>query len=690
MPNNAIAMMETNEDENETSAGKPNLSRDNGNKSAVGKASQPPKSRTSPTTKPTKIYNRTQRVAEFISSTGLITASTTAASLNAADPHNRHDGDHTNDEELGIYVTALKPLTGGISIMDCKALSIALDPAYRKTYCGFCCSSDPIIVDPGLLSKKSMRYASNLELCNDCHLISFCSSCASSSSIRNKHKMECPALQRLAAVWAGHSGGDDNGDNNGDFQEQGADVDSCHLLAMRICVLLSKPRLSGQGSQNDDAADAADDLKEQFALMEFLYQCERLNDEAMHFCEGLFNSNGGFGHMDKGALKNQSTAYLKGDYVRVLRQVIGCSHAITDISLPLGRQCLGRALFASQSFYNHSCRPNAYLSCHISRPNDSQADCSNTQNRVGASGCKMFARVNTLRDVDVGDAITLSYIPLCGMARSERQERLQRSYNFVCECELCSAPSGDILFPASSTPEDDFAVDPDPIRQIQYTCNERLLSFNVHQKKGWDSQRCPRHAQQHNSQGREGNHQTAAGELETEQNTVFSDEVNHVLSLIKMTMRGIQNQQIPLSHEVSLECHRLLAMGSSMLHDFEQAIAHHEAFFRTIEHHFCGPLMFDPVALAIQHMEYSRDLLLDCEQKRRFNLDGKHLGPEPLDDQTRKAIAGNKSLAYHYLSASVGSDHQLVHSLGLDKAAIDLRRNTNFLVDSASKKRKLL
>jgi len=209
-------------------------------------------------------------------------------------------------------------------------------------------------------------------------------------------------------------------------------------------------------------------------------------------------------------------------YASIFARVLGCSHGITDVSLPLGRQVLGRAVFWHHSFFNHSCAPNAFLSFD-----------------------RGVAHVHVLKNVEKGEPITLSYIPMSGRFRSERRELLLRHYGFHCQCCECGKPDALDL--------DLSQVDLQSIREVQYSCNERILNAQ--------------------------------------------DDPDSIRSMIKMTQRGIRNGGISPHHEVSLETHRLLAL-------LDRDVQEHEAFFRDVQ-------TFDPVTLATQRLEYARALSED-------------------------------------------------------------------------------
>jgi hypothetical protein len=70
-----------------------------------------------------------------------------------------------------------------------------------------------------------------------------------------------------------------------------------------------------------------------------------------------------------------------------------------------------------------------------------------------------------------------------------------------------------------------------------------------------------------------------------------------------MTQRGMARQDIPNNHEVSLEAHRLLAMGLSIQQNYDDAITHHQSWFG----HVVVELM-DPIAMATQRLTLARDL----------------------------------------------------------------------------------
>jgi hypothetical protein len=239
-------------------------------------------------------------------------------------------------------------------------------------------------------------------------------------------------------------------------------------------------------------------------------------------------------------------------YTQTLARVLGCSHNITDVSRPLGNQSLGRAMFLEQSFYNHSCVPNAFLSCNFLLPTTDDHTSATIPRK---NALQLTANVHLLRPVQKGDQITISYIPMSGLSIQERRQRLQEGYGFDCDCIACTDSKPKISLSGD--------MDVQSIREIQYSCNEQLLEQQRGQKD--------------------------------------SNDIEQTISLIQMTQRGIRNQNIPESHEISIETERLLAMAHTLLENWSEANDHHRLFFKKVE---TITELFDPVALATQYLEY--------------------------------------------------------------------------------------
>jgi SET domain len=383
----------------------------------------------------------------------------------------------------GVFVAAMKDLKKGTNVMECTAASIALDPPFRRSNCGYCATQHP-----------------KLHLCDKCRVIACCQNCASGV---NRHKNECEALQALGKLL---SENEDTGDPN---------IDSSHLLTLRI--LSQRQNLDWELSKCLHAVSLPEVMDSDIAAI-----CAQLQATEL--------------------------SWVGNDiYHLALARVIGCSHAITDVSLPLGSQSIGRGMFPEHSFYNHSCAPNAFLSCNLMTRGHSDERISKD----------VTARVHLLSDIKAGDQVSISYIPTSGLGFQERQLRLHQGYEFVCDCDACL--NQEILLPPN--------VDIDSIREIQFHCNERLLKL--------------------------------------EDCAVDVDETKQIISLVNMTKRGIENQGIPRSHEISIESDRLLAMAYSLSGQSEDAIKYHQSFFS--ESTLIGHL-FDPVAMATQRLTYADKL----------------------------------------------------------------------------------
>jgi hypothetical protein len=76
--------------------------------------------------------------------------------------------------------------------------------------------------------------------------------------------------------------------------------------------------------------------------------------------------------------------------------------------------CIGRGLFPTASYFNHSCEPN----CQVLQ----------FQNEM---------RIECVRPVRAGEELTISYISGLNMSRKNRQSLLKMDYFFDCKCEKC-------------------------------------------------------------------------------------------------------------------------------------------------------------------------------------------------------------------------------------------------------------
>lgn len=358
-----------------------------------------------------------------------------------------------------------------------------------------------------------------------------------------------------------------------------------------------------------------------------------------------------------------------------LGRVLGCSHAIVDPSLPLGKQTLGRAVYAGHSFFNHSCTPNAYLSSIIP---SSSSRTSPTNGSLSSSSLdnqqELKARIHLLRPVDKGEEITLSYIPLSGLSRQERQESLKESYGFSCSCSACSDPNHSLVLPQNAV-----MADIDLIRQIQFGLNDKLLDLAEKWLKDL------RHSiirREHERICRKNsrNRNTDTNDVNTDSNKVPNQdpaivlELDRVMRRIEMTQKGIANQNLPESHEVSIESDRLLAatcdlwlkaMGESMCVSIESAFESHFEFYRKTEQ-IQG--LFDPVAIGTQCLASSVSCILRAreKQKKKEEEGDEDEGRFSIEEEIQLSGAERKR-GLKLLAICLGSDHPWVRKLENDE-----------------------
>ncbi len=275
----------------------------------------------------------------------------------------------------------------------------------------------------------------------------------------------------------------------------------------------------------------------------------------------------------------------KSKFDAIMGKVVGCGHAVTDVTASLGCQCIGRALFLEHSFYNHSCVPNAFLSCHIQTGATLAADHQKVRNIYQGSGhrhhCSLIARVHCISDIEKTGPVTISYIPTSGLDSKERHQRLHQNYSFSCQCKACNEGTfiGKKLSKFLSLPDD---CDVDILRQMQFSCHEKINEIRralIRLKE------------------------EASDRLEKKEE--IENELQFCISTIKMNQRGMKFQGIPLSHEVSIESHRLLAASLSLMGEYGLAVKEHALFLESAQ---AIQEIFDPVAIATSLLEYAKDL----------------------------------------------------------------------------------
>lgn len=458
--------------------------------------------------------------------------------------HGRITAVQTDNE--GIKVKSIVPCMprGDLLLSSPPATCIALDHTRWATHCGIC------------------AFHVSATTCLQCRMVSFCEAVQSMHSAQ-----ECQTLCRLASL----------------LEEGVPPIDiTCHLLTIRLFSAFLTSNNDEEMFQDLYASSLSDtDLANIKTIVAAICWKEEDTKSAPNLSD------------------------LQTRYSGILARVLGCGHAIVDPSLPLGSQVLGRAVFWHHSFYNHSCRPNAFLSCH----------------RAKDHAFGVVAKVHLLRPIKENEDITLSYIPMSGLSRQERQGLLYESYGFSCQCEYCFSNSNMDL------PNKD--IDVDSIREVQFSCNSRLL---------------------------------AASSVTTNAGAVIDkegkDEIENVLSLVRMTQRGIQNQKIPETHEVTLEADRLLAMGLSILGQYQEAMIHHKAWINK-----ATTANIDVVTIATQKVAYDNDF--------KASSPGEHslYWKEALDE----------------LTCALGKEHAWLECL---RSENKLKRKDNEIIDAKRPKLK--
>ncbi len=532
----------------------------------------------------------------------------------------------------GVHVQSQTTLNAGDQIVSCNAAAVALEPAHRHL-CAYC-------IHPCLPMSGSTTKEQASARCDKCFLVSICLACtAKGCKTWHTESGECKVLSSLVCANACHIHHNATVDESEEEKtnrpaqvtlEMANDVDSTYVLALRLMH-----RRWSEGNMNH-LASPLPSMK--WALLDKLYRAElrNINDGAMsELCMSISKS---FGSM-KGDNEDDQVKSMDGTWIDLLNfqdmlgKVIGCSHAVTDLTAPLGCQYIGRALFLEHSFYNHSCTPNSFLSCDISVrigiDNDHIAadvgESKDHQLKNRSHQCALNARLHCIHDVKEGESVTISYIPTSGLSRDERRLRLGQCYDFICNCEACELKTlsaiemdGVLKVPDNS--------DVECIRQMQFSCNQQLLEI------------------QHSSYG------TSTRGNMSDLTDVQLTELESCIATINMNRRGIHFQGIPASHEISIESHRLLAKALSMYGEIDEALEEYKSFRKAVQ-----PIMklFDPVAFATTLLEFGVDL--------------QRTGIKCKEEASSKAILTD---ALEFVTTALGEEHTLVLRIkdGIDGA----------------------
>jgi len=538
----------------------------------------------------------------------------------------------------------------GDEIMSCPAVAIALDEPLRSLRCAYC-------VRPLYFHKAQTNNRSS-GLCSKCFVVSICEECkAQGVDIWHEGSGECLALSCLVSAHCkifGNHGSNDEQDEEREKQkkekfrisqitvseEMANLVDSSYIITIRImirrwndCERLKKSPLPPiqwtlfdqlyvqDIGDSENSTTTIDEKKTYNAAITKL--CQIMREKF------VWNKDDEHGNMTNWISKHEFDV--------VLGKVIGCGHAITDVTVSLGCQSLGRAIFLEHSFYNHCCTPNAFISCDI--PSE-KLESASMKSR-GYHQCALISRLHCARkNICNGEQITISYIPTSGLDRIERRQRLLESYGFICNCNACDFDTkvGDISWGRKL--EDHICLpegsDVEILRQIQFSSNEELLQ--IRQRKLQNSI--------------EGSNIMSTSSIDGDDSDIML-ELHNCIATIKMNQRGIKNQGIPKSHEVSIEAHRLLALAYSLAGEVNLAIEQYKIFLDAV---LAVKELYDPVALASSLLAYAHDLA--TSQK---------------DEEYRIKL----SLAYDYAKSALGVHHSFVRNIEkqMQKSASTQDRN---------------
>lgn len=574
--------------------------------------------------------------------------------------------------EAGMFVVADQELKEGTMVLSCESEGFVLEtPELRRNYCSYCgCKKN---------EKSPLIFCLNCLDGDGNPMIGYCSSC---TPFHKRHHIdnpvECRVLQCLRATIT------NNENSNGKEDEETAITNRClgEIFASSAALLAIK--LLARQTHVDKSEDETS-WWEKFKL---LYETP-LPAQGPYIAIAMLLGAALDSAVDANTMNSceQSHEIVARS---TLGRILGCSHAIVDPSLPLGKQTLGRAIYAGHSFYNHSCSPNAYLSTNL--PSASKPSSNNDGNDVSLSPQGLTARVHLLRPVTKGEEITLSYLPLSGLSRQERMDTLETSYGFACSCSVCSDNNHPLVLPPNTD-----LTGIDSIRQIQFDLNDELTDLSAKMIKDYrysiirrEHERIRKRSSRNRneSKGKDEEKNESENENENKSNPTFVFELDRILRTIEMTQKGISNQNLPECHEVSIESERLSAaacdlwlkvMGESMCVSGESAFDAHFEFWRKTDQ-IQG--LFDPVALGTQCLASSVSCILRSKerQKKRApeskdgnnlnnngddNNDGKDGDNDDINDEIQLSKA-ERTRGLKLLKTCLGCDHPWVRRLEND------------------------
>ena len=496
-----------------------------------------------------------------------------------------------DDKSVGIVTKAATKLRRGDCVLECCAAGIAIDSPFRASRCGYCAQP-----------------CQDCTLCSECGIVGVCDRCKSFGADKwHSSSGECRALRALVRAFSTVFGLIDEDSTatttscaSVDVADLAKEIDSSYIITVR---LLQRRWFDGEKSSDESKGDSSIFPSIDWKLFDSLHKTKVTSEQydlaITAICEKMnVNLLLPSKNTDGDNTSNQSNGFVitKDAFDDVLERVVGCGHAIVDLTLGLGSQAIGRAIFVEHSFYNHSCSPNAFISCQIGSTDATSLVVDSFKS------CALVASVHCLGDIERGDDVCLSYIPTSGLGRKERQQQLQDGYHFQCHCRACRLDEGDETAKkwdrCLAVPE---GSDLESLREVQYGVNQTFVESSDR------------------------------------------DEIERSIGLVRMVANGIKNQGIASSHECAMEIHRLLAVGYAALDKVDDAIREHRAFFSSVQK---IADLFDPIALATQHIEYALVLHKngDAEGERGELIAAKLLATTALGQDHPYALAIERKL----------------------------------------------
>ena len=447
-----------------------------------------------------------------------------------------------DDKGGGILAKAARKLGRGDCVLQCCAAGIAIESQFRASRCAYC-------------AEPCQHDSESDTLCRECGVVAACSVCRSNGADKwHSSSGECQALRALVKAFSVvfglmEEGGADSASIN--FADLAKEIDSSYILTVRLLHRRWHDEKGRSSIEGDMSIMPAIDWKLFDSLHKTNVRSGQYDLAITALCQEMRDEDNSTSRSNDCLVP----VITKDAFDDVLERVVGCGHAVVDLTLGLGSQTIGRAIFAEHSFYNHSCCPNAFISCNI-------GDGATTAAADSSPCCALVASVHCLSNIDSGDDVCLSYIPTSGLSRIERQKLLLDGYHFECRCRACRLDEEDATAKewdrCLAVPE---GSDLESVRGVQYAANQIFMDSDD------------------------------------------KEEIERSIGIVRMVANGIKRQGIASSHECAMEVHRLLSVGYAALNRFDDAIGEHRTFFSLAGKIAAG--LFDPIALSTQHIEFA-------------------------------------------------------------------------------------